>query len=434
MNTKEPETLTPRDQAQAARLGARTLVGLSSEARANALRRIADALVANSAVICAANQEDLTEARRLADAGQLAPELLRRLSIDKARLASLAEGITSLAEMDEPIGRLLTHRQLGDGLTLKQVTSPLGVLLIIFEARPDALPQIAALALRAGNGVILKGGSEARRSNETIHRIICEALAPDIPAATVGLVHTREDIAELLKLDDVIDLVIPRGSNALVRSIQENTRIPVLGHADGVCHIYVDDAADFDRARAVISDAKNDYPAACNAVETLLVHRQLVEDGRLTKLMQCLPEIDFQGAPGQAEALRLPEAPALHHEWGDSRLTVAIVDDLEAAIDHIHEHGSGHTEAILTEDLSRAERFLQGVDSAAVFHNVSTRFADGYRFGLGAEVGVSTSRLHARGPVGVDGLLTSRWILRGQGHTVAAVKRGDWRFNWQDLD
>jgi delta-1-pyrroline-5-carboxylate synthetase len=428
-----PNEMTPREQALAARQGARALVALDSEARGAALHRIADALVARADVICAANTEDVVEAQRLVDAGELAPELLKRLRINEERLAALADGLRTLADMDEPIGRLLAHRALGDGLELQQVTSPLGVLLVIFEARPDALPQIAALALRAGNGVVLKGGREARRSNETIHRVIQEALAPDVPPETVGLVHTREDVAELLALDDVFDLVIPRGSNSLVRHIQSNTRIPVMGHADGVCHVYVDAAADLERAIAIVHDAKTDYPAACNAAETLLVHRALAEDGRLQRLLDGLTDVQLLAAPGQGERLGLTETDDLHMEWGDTRLTVAVVDDMTTAIDHIHTHGSGHTECIVTEDTATAERFLAGVDSAAVFHNVSTRFADGYRFGLGAEVGISTSRLHARGPVGVEGLLTTRWLLRGGGHTVGAIAKGDWSFDWREL-
>ena len=428
-----PNEMTPRELALAARKGARTLVALDSAARGAALHRIADALVARADIICAANAEDVTEAQGLVDSGELAPELLKRLRINKERLADLAGGLRTLADMDEPIGRLLAHRALGDGLELQQVTSPLGVLLVIFEARPDALPQIAALALRAGNGVVLKGGREARRSNETIHRVIQEALAPDVPAETVGLVHTREDVAELLALDDVFDLVIPRGSNSLVRHIQSNTRIPVMGHADGVCHVYVDAAADLERAIAIVHDAKTNYPAACNAAETLLVHRALADDGRLQALFNGLTDVQLLAAPGQGEALGLTETDDLHMEWGDTRLTVALVDDMAAAIDHIHAHGSGHTECIVTEDNVTAERFLAGVDSAAVFHNASTRFADGYRFGLGAEVGISTSRLHARGPVGVEGLLTTRWLLRGSGHTVGAIAKGDWSFDWREL-
>lgn len=424
---------TPRELALAARQGARELVTLSSEARGQALLRMADALVARAPEICQANREDVVEASAQVESGAMAPELLKRLRIDSPRLHALADGLRTLANMEEPIGRVLAHRALGEGLELQQVTSPLGVLLVIFEARPDALPQIAALALRAGNGVVLKGGREARRSNAVIHRVIQEALAPEVSADTVGLVHTREDVAALLALDDVFDLVIPRGSNSLVRHIQANTRIPVMGHADGVCHVYVDEAADLARAISIVQDAKTDYPAACNAAETLLVHRAWAADGRLQALIAGLEGVHLLAAPGQGDALGLSEAEGLHVEWGDTRLTLALVDDLDSAIRHIHAHGSGHTECIVTEDDEAAERFLARVDSAAVFHNASTRFADGYRFGLGAEVGISTSRLHARGPVGVEGLLTTRWLLRGDGHTVGAVSRGEWRFDWREL-
>jgi len=424
---------TPRDLALAARAGARRLTALTTAQRSAALHRIADALIARSPEICAANAKDMVEAETAVDAGTMAPELLKRLSIDAARLSSLASGIRTLADLGEPIGRTLARRELGEGLQLQQVTSPIGVLLIIFESRPDALPQIAALALRSGNGLILKGGSEAHRSNAVIHRVIQEAMAPDIPPETIGLVHTRDDIAALLSLDDVLDLVIPRGSNSLVQHIQNNTRIPVLGHADGVCHLYVDQAADFEKAVSLIRDSKLDYPAACNAAETLLVHQSWAEDGRLAKLLTALPGVDFQGFGAWGEKLGLPPTGTLHQEYGDARLTVAVVADLPAAIAHIHAHGSGHTEAIITEDQAAADAFLGGVDSASVFHNASTRFADGFRYGLGAEVGISTSRIHARGPVGVEGLLTTRWLLRGDGHTVGAIKEGRWDFAWRDL-
>jgi delta l-pyrroline-5-carboxylate synthetase len=425
---------SPRSLAQAARAGARKLTSLSSNQRSELIARIADALVEHGKAICEANARDMEVAREATSRGELAPELLKRLSIDEARIASLADGIRSLATMDEPIGKTLAHRELGDGLELRQVTSPLGVLLVIFESRPDALPQIAALALRAGNGLILKGGREARHSNEVIHRIIQEALKPDIPAETIGLVHTREDIAELLKLDDVFDLVIPRGSNALVRHIQSNTRIPVLGHADGVCHIYLDADAEFDLAVKLIADSKLDYPAACNAAETLLVHESWFADGRLQRLLGALPGIQWRASSDIAGTLQLPEVEDFHMEYGDAQLALTTVKGIDEAIDHIHAHGSGHTEVIITNNDADAEDFLQRVDSASVFHNASTRFADGYRYGLGAEVGISTSRIHARGPVGVQGLLTTRWLLRGAGHTVGDVKSGDWRFAWKDLD
>lgn len=429
MKTK---TVSTRQQAIDARNASRALNQLSSESRSNLLHDLAEALVSRTEEIVAANDRDMAAAAEAVAAGELAPELLRRLRIDAPRIVSLADGIRSIADMPEPIGAVLVNRQLGDGLHLQQVTAPLGVLLVIFEARPDALPQIAALSLRSGNGLILKGGKEARHSNAMLHRIIGEAIADRVSPAVIGLVETREQIADLLTLDDVIDLVIPRGSNELVQMIQANTRIPVMGHADGVCHIYVDESASFELAVEIINDAKLDYPAACNAVETLLVHDAWLAEHGFDKLKSACKAIDWHTSGATDSLSHLPKAPSLHFEYGDSRLTIHPVSSMEKAIEHIHIYGSGHTEVILSEHRERAERFLNRVDSASVFHNASTRFADGYRYGLGAEVGISTSRLHARGPVGVQGLLTTRWLLRGAGHTVGAVKRGAWRFDWQD--
>ena len=429
MNTK---TTATRQQAIDARCESRALNQLSSEARAGLLFAIADALISSSADIIEANQADMLDAENAVSNGTLAPELLMRLKIDGTRIKSLADGIRSIAQMPEPIGEVLVNRDLGEGLHLQQVTAPLGVILVIFEARPDALPQIAALALRSGNGLILKGGREARRSNATIHRIIGDAINPVVPRAVIGLVETRAQISDLLALDDVIDLVIPRGSNALVQMIQTNTKIPVMGHADGVCHIYVDESATFEQSIKIILDSKLDYPAACNAVETLLIHRSWFDQHGLDALKAGCQDVEFRSAGLNPELSGLPKAPKLRHEYGDHQLTVRVVDDMSQAIDHIHTYGSGHTEVIITEDGMCAERFLKQVDSASVFHNASTRFADGYRYGLGAEVGISTSRLHARGPVGVEGLLTTRWLMRGGGHTVGAVKRGEWTFNWRD--
>ncbi len=394
--------MTPRDQAVAARIAGEKLRNLPSRKRASLLRRVASALEFNASQILAANQQDVRDGE-----GVLSDALAARLELTLDRLESLADGIRELSEMEEPIGRTLRQTELADGLNLRQVTSPLGVLLVIFESRPDALPQVAALALRSGNGLILKGGKEAARTNRALHEVITGALRPDVPSAVIGLVETREEVGDLLALDDVIDLVIPRGSNAMVRHIQANTQIPVLGHADGICHVYVDAAADLDMARDIVLDAKTDYPAACNAMETLLVHADFAG---LEALISALREAGVTVHRG---------AEDLGREYGDLACSVQIVADLDAAIDHIHRHGSGHTDAIVTADTEVAAAFLQRVDSACVFHNASTRFADGYRFGLGAEVGISTSRIHARGPVGVDGLLTTRWLLVGQGNTVS---------------
>jgi delta-1-pyrroline-5-carboxylate synthetase len=420
--------MTVEQVARAAQAAQRKLVEAGTPGRVAALRRMADALEARADEILAANALDVADGAASVAAGELAAATAKRLGLSRARLGELSQGLRELAAVDEPVGRVLRATELAEGLVLRQVTSPLGVILVVFEARPDALPQIAGLALRAGNAVVLKGGREAQRSNTALHRVLTEALAPDLPGALIGLVHERADVDALLALDDVFALVVPRGSNALVRSIQARTRIPVLGHADGVCHVYVDAAADLAMACKIVHDAKTDYPAACNALETLLVHRQLLRDGRLVPLLASLGGVTLYAHPDQAAELALPPAADLHLEHGDLAATVVLVDDVDAAIDHVHRHGSAHTDAIVTEDPTVARRWLDRVDSACVFWNASTRFADGWRFGLGAEVGISTSRLHARGPVGVDGLLTTRWILEGHGQTVGETKTGAVRF------
>lgn len=419
--------MTPRDQAIAARNASRVLQALTGEERATMLHRMAAALLENGSSILDANAKDL-------DVEGISPPLRARLALTEAKLQTLAAGLTSLAESPDPIGRVLRHTELADGLVLKQETSPLGVLLVIFESRPDAVSQIAGLALKAGNGLLLKGGREARHSNRALHTVLTEALAPDVPATVIGLIETREQVADLLALNDVIDLVIPRGSGALVKHIQNNTRIPVLGHAEGICHVYVHSAADLAMATAIVVDAKTDYPAACNAMETLLLDRSLL-DGRGAAVVRVLQDagVTVLGGPVAAEALNLDPAPDLHTEYGNLTCAVEIVDGVDAAIDHIHEYGSGHTECILTEDPAAAARFTNRVDAACVFHNASTRFADGFRFGLGAEVGISTSRIHARGPVGVDGLLTTRWKLAGRGHTASAFSREELSYTHRSL-
>ncbi|URE49810.1 Amino acid kinase family [Musa troglodytarum] len=348
-----------------------------------------------------------------------ARECSRRLQI-----SFLANSIRVLADMEDPICRVLKRTELADGLILEKTSCPLGVLLIVFESRPDALVQIASLAVRSGNGLLLKGGKEAMRSNAILHKVITGAIPDVVGEKLIGLVTSRDEIPDLLKLDDVIDLVIPRGSNKLVTQIKESTKIPVLGHADGICHVYIDKSADMQMAKCIVLDAKTDYPAACNAMETLLVHKDLLKTEGLNDL---LTELKSEGVAlygGSIASLEygIPEAPSFHHEYNSMACTIEVVDDIHSAIDHIHQYGSAHTDCIVTEDLAAAEIFLHQVDSAAVFHNASTRFCDGARFGLGAEVGISTSRIHARGPVGVEGLLTTRWILRGNGQVVDGDK------------
>lgn len=409
-----------REMAVAARESSRQLQAMTSQERNKILLDVADALVANEKKIIAENEADV------ADAEQAGYEksLVSRLALKPGKISGLANAIRVLANMEEPVGRILKKTELSEGLILEKTSSPLGVLLIIFESRPDALVQIASLAIRSGNGLLLKGGKEARRSNAILHKVITSAIPKSVGEKLIGLVTSREEIPELLKLDDVIDLVIPRGSNKLVTQIKSSTKIPVLGHADGICHVYVDKSASKEMAKKVVLDAKTDYPAACNAMETLLVHKDLVKSGTLHELIVELQikGVKVFGGPRASSQLNIPEAPSLHHEYSSLACTVEIVDDVNAAIDHIHNHGSAHTDSIITEDQEAAEVFLSRVDSAAVFHNASTRFSDGFRFGLGAEVGISTSRIHARGPVGVEGLLTTRWLAKGTGHIVNGDK------------
>ena len=372
--------------------------GLAAADRDAALLRLADSLLDHRMAIAQANQQDVEENPGLSSS------MAARLVLSEEKLQTLAQGIRSIAAAPDPLGRTLRATELGEGLVLRQQSCPIGVLLVIFESRPDVLPQVGALAVKSGNGLLLKGGSEAAHSCRLLHRVAVEAL--DL-GPVIGLVEGRAQVGELLALHDTIDLVIPRGSNALVQHIQENTRIPVLGHADGVCHVYVDQGADPEKALAVVLDSKCDYPAACNAMETLLVHRSL--------------------DPGPLEQALAARGVTVHREPADwhTECALRVVAAMDQAIAHIHAHGSGHTEAIVTEHGPTAQRFLASVDSACVFHNASTRFSDGFRFGLGAEVGISTSRSHARGPVGVEGLLTTRWILAGDGHTAASFASGE---------
>ncbi|XP_021821672.1 delta-1-pyrroline-5-carboxylate synthase-like [Prunus avium] len=406
-----------RDLAVSARESSRQLRALGSKDRRKILLDVADALVANEGQIIAENEADIAVAQE----NGYEKALISRLALKPGKIAALATSIRKLADMEEPIGRVLQKTELAEGLVLEKVSCPLGVLLVVFESRPDALVQIASLAIQSRNGLLLKGGKEAKRSNAILHKVITSAIPENVGGKLIGLVNTRDEIPDLLKLDDVIDLVIPRGSNKLVSQIKESTKIPVLGHADGICHVYIDKSANKDMAKRIVLDAKTDYPAACNAMETLLVHKDLVtDDGGFKQIISGLQGlgVTLYGGPKASTVLNIPETSSFHHEYSSLACSVEIVDDVTAAINHIHEHGSAHTDCIVTEDHEVAETFLSQVDSAAIFHNASTRFCDGARFGLGAEVGISTSRIHARGPVGVEGLLTARWILRGNGQVV----------------
>jgi glutamate-5-semialdehyde dehydrogenase len=369
--------------------------------RTAVLHEIAAALRGNASTIFAANKSDLDASK----AAGIAEPLYKRLIFNELKLRDVVGGIEQIARMDDPVGRVIGETELDEGLILKKVQAPIGVLAMIYESRPDAGPQIASLAIRSGNAVLLKGGREAANTNAAIGETIRHVLSKHGVEDAVQLVSTREEIAELLKMDDLINLVIPRGSNEMVRSIQQSTKIPVLGHADGVCHVFVDEFADPEKAVRIAVDSKAQYPAVCNAAETLLIHSRF--PGR-EKLLQSL----------RSAGVELRDS-GFGTEYLDLIMNVKVVESLDEAIDHIHKFGSAHTDAIVTENWKNAERFLNEVDSAGVYWNASTRFADGFRYGFGAEVGVSTNKTHARGPVGVEGLLIYKYQLIGNGHIVA---------------
>ncbi len=416
-----------RASAEAARAASHVLAPLSGEQRNAALEAMAAAIERHAEPILAANEGDLRLAGDLLRDGRLTQATLDRLPLSPAKLREMAAQVRAVAALPDPLGRELDAMELDRGLDLQKLTVPLGVLAVIFEARPDAVTQIAALALKSGNAVLLKPGKEVERTAAALVAVLREALATTaVPPAAVSLILGREQVADLLHLPDLVDLVIPRGSKALVEYVQRNTRIPVLGHSEGVCHIFVDETADAELAVRVIEDAKTDYPAACNAVETVLLHHKIAP-ALLPRLAEHLSArgVTLLGDPEARSLLgkaALGEVEDWHTEYGDLTLAIGIVDSLGVAIEHIHRYGSAHTDAILTETPAHAERFLREVDSASVFHNCSTRFADGFRYGLGAEVGISTSRLHARGPVGLEGLTTYKYIVRGHGQTAAEYR------------
>ncbi len=411
---------TIRRCAERAKEVSRRLQGAPVELRNRALQAMADELLRREDEIVSANRKDLKNARAIG----LSPPLIKRLGYDRERIGESIQSILSLVSMEDPVGRVLARTELDEGLILEKVTCPIGVVGVIFESRPDALVQISSLCLKSGNAVLLKGGSEAKETNKVLAVAMKEAVESVDRRFedAIQLLSTREEFRHLLDLDDFVDLLIPRGSNELVRSIKDSTRIPVLGHASGVCHTYVDRDADIDMAVRVCYDAKVQYPAVCNAMETLLVHKDIASDF----LPRVASRYERAGVElrGDAETRKLVRAsPATEEDWfreyNDLVLNVRIVSALEEAIDHINKYGSHHTDAIITRNDAVAKRFMDDVDSASVMWNCSTRFADGYRYGLGAEVGISTNKTHARGPVGLEGLVIYKYRLSGRGHVVS---------------
>ncbi len=421
---------TPEILAQNAKLASYTLASLSTLVKDNALAAIADKLEASKDIIFAENLKDLDEAKKLLDSGEINPSTYNRLKLDDNKMRDMIQGIRDVKKLEDPVNRKEWAMGMDTGLDLYRVSCPIGVIGVIFEARPDVIPQISALAVKSGNAVILKGGKEAYYTNTVLASLINDAIAkiPDFPKNTINLLHSREDVAKLLQLDEYIDLIIPRGGNALVQYVKNNTKIPVMGHADGICHIYIDESADLSKVADICVDAKVQYPSACNAVETILIHEELL----LNYLPELVEKLEAVGVTVKAcDRCRnfVPQVqPASKEDWateyGDKTVSIKAVKDLFDAVAHINIYGSGHTDCILAEDKQSIEIFMNLVDSAGVFANASTRFADGFRYGLGAEVGISTAKTHARGPVGLEGLVIYKYKLYGSGQIVAPYADG----------
>ena len=414
------------EKAKMAREASYGMAVLTREQKDEALSAIADALNPEKDRIFKANSEDLMNA----EAANLEKPLIKRLKFQDEKLSDVTDGILSLKTLEDPVGRQTLHTTLDDGLELYRVTCPIGVIGVIFESRPDALVQIATLCLKSGNAVFLKGGSEAANTNKVLAEIIYNAgVKAGLPEGWLHLLTTRAEIADMLGLDEYIDLIIPRGSNAFVQYIMQNTNIAVLGHADGVCHTYINEKADPAKAIRVSVDAKTQYVSVCNATETFLVDEAL-KDTLLPELIKALREagVTIYGDDYVSETFGAEKVTEWHHEYLDMKCSVKVVSGIDEAISHINRNGSGHTDAIITEDKAAAERFMLGVDSGSVYVNCSTRFADGFRYGFGAEVGVSTSKIHARGPVGLEGLVSYKYKLIGNGDIVGDYASGAKKF------
>lgn len=411
------------DIAKNSKLAALKLASLSTETKNAALSAVAKSLEKNKQKIMLANKQDLDDATRLVAAGELSEAIFNRLKLDANKMRAMIAGVNDIIKLEDPINKCLLARELDNDLNLYKVSCPIGVLGIIFEARPDVITQISALAIKSSNSVILKGGKEATNTNKAIFEIIENSLneIKEFPKNAISLVYSREDVAKMLDMEDYIDLIIPRGGNALVKFIKNNTKIPVLGHADGICHIFIDESADLEMAKNIIIDAKTQYPSACNSVETLLIHKDFKHINELLESLE------------NAEIKLISKPERWDFEYSDKILAYKTVENTEVAIEHINTYGSGHTDAIVTDNVINAEKFLNNVDSAGVYHNASTRFSDGYRYGFGAEVGISTNKTHARGPVGLEGLTIYKYKLYGNGQTVKSYANGKKSFTHKDI-
>ncbi len=421
------------EKADKVRLASIKISQTENQNRIKALNFMADYLEKNTEEILKANSEDYERAKKKG----ISNALLSRLKLSKEKLNSGIEGVRKVGELSDPVNQVQIKRELSGGLILERKTVPIGVLGVIFESRPDAVMQISSLAIRSGNGVMLKGGSEANLTNTSIVKALQEGLnESDLDKNAICLLTSRKDSMAMLNLEKYVNLIIPRGSNELVKFIQENTRIPVLGHADGICHLFIDNEANLEMALSVALDSKIQYPAACNAIETLLVHKDIAP----VFLEKAIPlfnsnDVKLIGDKKSVE-LGLKYEASLEDwktEYLDLILSIKIVDDLEEAITHIQKYSSKHTDGIITENSNTANKFMNVVDSAGVFHNCSTRFADGFRYGFGAEVGISTQTLPPRGPVGLEGLVTYKYFLKGDGNIVDDFSSGKAIYTHKDL-
>ena len=395
------------------------LQSLSTDIKNKALLEIADKLEQNKNIIFEANKKDLEYAKKLLDENKISLSMFNRLKLDENKMIDIISGIKDVVKLEDPINKVLLETELDDNLLLKKISCPIGLIAVIFEARPDVISQISSLCIKSSNAVILKGGAEGENTNKAIFNIINETLESieDFPKNSVNLVFTRDDIKELLSMDKYVDLIIPRGGNSLVQYIKSNTNIPVLGHADGICHLYIDESANQEKALKICLDSKSQYPSACNAVETILINKNIANE-YLPKLYNLFKEnnIKMNGCEAVRKILNqsdIGEVKEWHLEYGDKEVSLKIVENTEEAYNHINKYGSHHTDSIVSENKDNIEKFMTYVDSANVYANTSTRFSDGFRYGFGAEVGISTNKTHARGPVGLEGLTIYKYKLFG---------------------
>ena len=420
--------------AKKAKYASNFMLQVSTDIKNKALSAIANEIEISKDIIFSANNIDLKNANKMLEKGEITKSAFNRLKLDDNKLRDMIKGVRDIIRLNDPVNNILWEKEIAQGITLKKVSCPIGVIGVIFEARPDVISQISALAIKSSNCVILKGGSEAIETNTTIFNIINSALSKiaEFPENVINLIYSRDDVKEMLSSDEYINLIIPRGSNSLVKYIKSNTKIPVLGHADGICHIYIDKDADITKINDIIIDAKCQYPSACNSVETVLIHKD-IKSKILPDLIQTLKENNVIINADTTIKREYPDdinsvVDNWKKEYGEKIISLKIVDSINEAIQHINTFGSGHTDCIITENNDDAERFMMFVDSAGVYQNISTRFADGFRYGFGAEVGISTNKTHARGPVGLDGLTIYKYKLYGNGDIVSDFISGKRKF------